>query len=56
MSNTLCPKCNTKGSVTVKQSRADKGADLKYFECGPCGILWTNSIDIVSLPVESSPS
>jgi DNA-directed RNA polymerase subunit M/transcription elongation factor TFIIS len=53
MSNTLCPKCNAKGTVAVKQSRSDKGADLKYYECAVCGILWTNSIDIVSLPVES---
>lgn len=52
MSDTLCPKCNAKGTVTVKQSRTDKGKDLKYYECGKCRSLWTNSIDIAALPVE----
>jgi uncharacterized Zn finger protein len=52
MSNTPCPKCSAKGSVAVKQSRSDKGVDLKYYECPSCGILWTNSIDIASLPVD----
>jgi DNA-directed RNA polymerase subunit M/transcription elongation factor TFIIS len=52
MSDTLCPKCNAKGAVTVKQSRTDKGKDLKYYECGKCRSLWTNSIDIAPLPVE----
>jgi DNA-directed RNA polymerase subunit M/transcription elongation factor TFIIS len=53
MSDTLCPKCNAKGTVTVKQSRSDKGVDLKYYECSTCKSLWTNSIDILPLPVEA---
>ena len=52
MSETLCPKCNAKGSVKVKMARTEKGQDLKYFECGSCRSLWTNSIDIASLSVE----
>ncbi|MBL0057948.1 MAG: hypothetical protein IPP35_02250 [Elusimicrobia bacterium] len=53
MSDTLCPKCNVKGTVHVKQSRTDAGKDLKYFECSSCKSLWTNSTDISSLPVEA---
>lgn len=53
MSDTLCPKCNAKGSVVVKNSRSEKGQDIKYFECNSCHSLWTNSIDIASLPVEA---
>ena len=53
MSDTLCPKCNAKGSVVVKKSRSDKGVDVKYFECSACKSLWTNSIDIVPLAVEA---
>jgi Zn-finger nucleic acid-binding protein len=52
MSDTLCPKCNAKGAVVVKQSRNEKGGDIKYFECGKCRSLWTNSGEIASLPVE----
>jgi DNA-directed RNA polymerase subunit M/transcription elongation factor TFIIS len=53
MSDTPCPKCNAKGNVKVKQSRSDKGRDVKYYECGACHTLWTNSIDIAALPVEA---
>jgi DNA-directed RNA polymerase subunit M/transcription elongation factor TFIIS len=53
MSDTLCPKCNAKGHVVVKQSRTDKNVDLKYFECSACQSLWTNSSDIGLLSVEA---
>ncbi len=53
MSETLCPKCNAKGAVSVKKSRTDKGKDLKYYECGKCKSLWTNSVDVVNLAVEA---
>ena len=53
MSDTLCPKCNAKGHVAVKLSRTDKNVDLKFFECPSCKSLWTNSIEIVPLPVEA---
>ncbi|MBI4397312.1 MAG: hypothetical protein HY548_09465 [Elusimicrobia bacterium] len=53
MTDVLCPKCNAKGTVVVKQGRAEKGAELKYFECTKCKSLWTNLNDIVNLPVEA---
>jgi hypothetical protein len=53
MADVLCPKCNAKGTVSVKQSKTDKGREIKYFECSKCRSLWTNSIDIAKLPVEA---
>jgi ssDNA-binding Zn-finger/Zn-ribbon topoisomerase 1 len=53
MADVLCPKCNAKGNVKVRQAKADGGKDLKYYECGKCASIWTNSSDIPNLPVES---
>jgi Zn-finger nucleic acid-binding protein len=53
MSDTLCPKCNAKGAVKVKSAKSDKGQDIKYYECGQCRSLWTNSNEIASLAVEA---
>ncbi len=53
MADVLCPRCNAKGAVVVKQSRTDKGKDLKYYECGKCKSVWTNTSDIAALPVGS---
>jgi DNA-directed RNA polymerase subunit M/transcription elongation factor TFIIS len=56
MADVLCPRCNAKGTVVVKQSRDEKGRDLKYYECAKCKSIWTNSSDITSLPVEGVPN
>jgi RecJ-like exonuclease len=53
MADVLCPKCNAKGTVTVKQSKTDKGLEVKYFECSKCHSLWTNSSDIPKMSVEA---
>ena len=53
MADVVCPKCNAKGSVKVKQSRSEKGKDLKFYDCAKCKSVWTNSSDIASLPVEA---
>jgi Zn-finger nucleic acid-binding protein len=53
MADVLCPKCNATGAVKVKQSKKDKGADWKYYECSKCRSVWTNSADISKLPVEA---
>ena len=53
MADVLCPKCNAKGSVVVKQSKTDKAKELKYYECSKCHSLWTNSIDIAKQPVDA---
>lgn len=52
MSDTLCPRCNAKGTVVIKKSKTEKGKDIKYYECQKCHSLWTNSHDIGALPVE----
>jgi transposase-like protein len=53
MADVLCPRCNAKGTVVVKQSKTDKGKELKYFQCTKCRSLWTNSSDIPNLKVEA---
>ena len=53
MADVNCPKCNAKGNVVVKQSRNEKGKDLKFYECKKCRSLWTNTIDVANLPVEA---
>ena len=52
MADVVCPRCNAKGTVVVKQSRTEKGKDLKYYECSKCKSIWTNSTDIPQLSVE----
>lgn len=52
MPEILCPKCNAKGPVAVKQAKSDKGRDVKFYECPKCRSVWTNSADIASLPVQ----
>jgi RecJ-like exonuclease len=51
MPDITCPKCSSKGQVVVKQSRQEKGGDLKYFECAKCHSIWTNTIDIANMPI-----
>jgi transposase-like protein len=51
MAEPVCPKCTVPQTVQVKKSRTEKGKEIKYFECSKCQSLWTNSIDIASLPV-----
>lgn len=53
MAEPLCPKCGVPQNVQVKQSRTEKGKDIKYFECAKCHALWTNSIDIAPLPLKA---
>jgi RecJ-like exonuclease len=52
MADVICPKCRTKGTVKVRQSRTEKGKDLKYYECTTCESLWTNTIEIADLSVD----
>lgn len=52
MTEVLCPRCNVKKAVAVREAKSDKGVLLKYFECPACRSLWSNSQDIKELPVD----
>ncbi len=53
MADVLCPKCNAKGTVTVKESKKDNGSPHKYYECQKCKSVWTNTVDIAKFSVGS---